>query len=629
MSLLQIPDEIIQHLLYYIPPEDNLSSFQFLSHRLRHLANESLLWRYHCQSSFTFWNPEHNFYRRLKGRASSTPWKKIFLIRKSRNAQVERLLVEILETKVGRLKRFEKVCKFGYDAKDFLLEQCNADETAEDVLARRSLAIEQWYNIQQASRDTSRHPANLSLERALGAFDLFVLHDQPGDLDDVSASYPCSGHTPVNDSIKIGLILDRLAADFRDTQPNIDGMSTRQKALELNRWLRWNNLTGLQHPERSYRNLRNCLIGQALRHEDHDSIPIISSAIFCCVAERLGLQAQCCAFPTHVHAMVFAENGKTLDSVPVTEDDAPLERMYLDPYGSSEEIPMADLRSMLAHFGWQTSTDKFLSPVSPVTIAMRTARNIRATASRVIEAREQADPDLTRLITGNDSSNIDAALYSALWASLLLTPVDSFEWDEALEPFLNRFAKSWHVDAWLVEKYIFPLYDRFGPLRERIMRNNPRRWDDPREVISLVDEFDEVPPPVFRRNSVRTQHVLYKIGQVFKHRRYGWIGAVNGWTDQGTRRLPMPHTVAIDETLDDNSDTELPNRLRPRNKTFYTCLRTTGPERHVVAEDNIVLIENPSEIPDSLLRQAGKFFKRFDAETCTFVSNVTEQYPDN
>jgi F-box protein 21 len=137
MSLLQIPDEIIQHLLYYISPEDNLCSFQFLSHRLRHLANEPLLWRYHCQNSFTFWNPEHNFYRRIRGRASSTPWKEIFLVRKSRNAQVERLLVEILETKVGRLKRFEKVCKLGYDAKDFLLEQCNADDSAEDVLARR------------------------------------------------------------------------------------------------------------------------------------------------------------------------------------------------------------------------------------------------------------------------------------------------------------------------------------------------------------------------------------------------------------------------------------------------------------------------------------------------------------
>ncbi|KAF9762511.1 hypothetical protein IL306_003393 [Fusarium sp. DS 682] len=303
--------------------------------------------------------------------------------------------------------------------------------------------------------------------------------------------------------------------------------------------------------------------------------------------------------------------------------------MYLDPYGSSEEIPLADLQATLSRFGWQSSTDTFLSPVNPVAIAMRTARNIRATAARVIGAHEQADPELTRLITGNDPSNMEASLYSALWASLLLTPVDSFAWDEVLEPFLNRFAKSWHVDAWLVEKYIFPLYDRFGPFRERFMRNNPRRWDDPHEVLGLVDEFDEVPPPVFHRKSARTQNVLYKIGQVFRHRRYGWIGAVNGWTDQGTRRLPMPHTVAIDETLDDNSDTELPNRVRPRNQTFYTCLRTIGPERHVVAEDNIVLIQDPSEVPESLFPQAGKFFKRFDAETCTFVSNITEQYPDD
>ncbi|KAF4335001.1 hypothetical protein FBEOM_11155 [Fusarium beomiforme] len=625
MFFSQIPDEIIQHLLYYIPPEDNLSNFQLVSRRLQHLADEPLLWKYHCQNNFRFWHPQHSLHRRLKGRASDTPWKKLFILRKSRNEQLKHLLNEILTTKVGRLKRYEKVCQLGYDAKDFLLEQCKADETSEDVLARRyyshslldsihrSIAIDEWHNIQLASSTHSGQPQTRSLERALGAFDLFVLHDQPGDLDDC---------------VKISDILDGLAAEFRQTQPNIDEMSTRQKALELNRWLRLNNLTGLRNPETSYRNLRNCLIGQALRHEDHDSIPIISSAIFCCLAQRLGVEAQCCAFPTHVHAIVLAEKGKTLDSIPITEDNAPPERMYLDPYGSSEEIPLADLQTLLSRFGWQSSTDTFLSPVSPVAIAMRTARNIRATAARVIGAHEQADPELTRLITGNDPSNMEASLYSALWASLLLTPVDSFAWDEVLEPFLNRFAKSWHVDAWLVEKYIFPLYDRFGPFRERFMRNNPRRWDDPHEVLGLVDEFDELPPPVFHRNSPSTQNVLYKIGQVFRHRRYGWIGAVNGWTDQGTRRLPTPHTVAIDETLDDNSDTELPNRVRPRNQTFYTCLRTIGPERHVVAEDNIVLIQDPSEVPESLFPQAGKFFKRFDATTCTFVSNITEQYPD-
>lgn len=349
-------------------------------------------------------------------------------------------------------------------------------------------------------------------------------------------------------------------------------MSTRQKALALNRWLRVNNLTGLKNPETSYRNLRNCLIGQALRHEDHDSIPIISSAIFCCVAERLGLQAQCCAFPTHVHAIVMAENGQTLDGTPTSESDGPSRRMYLDPYGSDGEIPASDLQSLLSRIGWQSGTDAFLDPVSPSSVATRTARNIRATAARVLEARDGVDLEVTQLITGKDSANMDAALYAALWASLLLTPVDVFEWDETLEPFLRLFAKSWNEDAWLVKKYLCPRYEQFVPFRNGFLWNDPNGWNDPNEILGLVNELDGVKPPVFHRNPERAQPVTYKIGQIFKHRRYGWIGAINGWTDQGTRRLPMPHTVAIDETLDDNSDTELPNLVRPRNQTFYTCL---------------------------------------------------------
>lgn len=137
MSFSQVPDEIIQHLLYYISPEDTLASFQLISHRLRRLANEPLLWRYHCQSNFKFWHPEHRFHQRLRDRAPATPWKKLFIIRKCRNAQINRLLDEILATKVGRLRRFEKVCRLGYDAKDFLLEQCDADDSIDDHLARR------------------------------------------------------------------------------------------------------------------------------------------------------------------------------------------------------------------------------------------------------------------------------------------------------------------------------------------------------------------------------------------------------------------------------------------------------------------------------------------------------------
>lgn len=137
MLLDQVPYEIIQHLLYYVSPEDNLASFQLLSHRLYRLANEPLLWKYHCRSSFRFWNPEHGFQRRLKQRASEADWKCLFIQRNTRNVQISHLLDEILATKAGRLMKFEQICRLGYDAKDFLLDQCHAEESAEDVLARR------------------------------------------------------------------------------------------------------------------------------------------------------------------------------------------------------------------------------------------------------------------------------------------------------------------------------------------------------------------------------------------------------------------------------------------------------------------------------------------------------------
>ena len=137
MHLEQLPDEIIQHLLYYVSPEDALCSFQLLNRRSKRLANEPLLWRYYCQTSFQFWDPANRFQCKLLCRASDVEWKHLYLLRKARNSQVSHLLDGILASKVGRLKRFEKICQFGYDAKDFLLTQCRADESLEDVLSRR------------------------------------------------------------------------------------------------------------------------------------------------------------------------------------------------------------------------------------------------------------------------------------------------------------------------------------------------------------------------------------------------------------------------------------------------------------------------------------------------------------
>lgn len=137
MSLEQVPDEIIQQLLYYISPEDNLQCFQLLSRRFHHLSNEGLLWRHHCRISFRYWLPDHQINNKLHLRVTDVDWKHLFLLRLHRNRLISKLLDGVLETKVGRLKKFESICRLGYDAKDFLLAQCRIGESAKDVLARR------------------------------------------------------------------------------------------------------------------------------------------------------------------------------------------------------------------------------------------------------------------------------------------------------------------------------------------------------------------------------------------------------------------------------------------------------------------------------------------------------------
>jgi F-box protein 21 len=46
-----------------------------------------------------------------------------------------------------------------------------------------------------------------------------------------------------------------------------------------------------------------------------------------------------------------------------------------------------------------------------------------------------------------------------------------------------------------------------------------------------------------------------------------------------------------------------------------------------VAEENVEIIT--PDVPVSLMNLAGRYFKRWDKQTHTFVSNVTDEYPDD
>ncbi len=376
-------------------------------------------------------------------------------------------------------------------------------------------------------------------------------------------------------------MLDGFAAQFRSDHPSLEEMNTRQKALALVRWVRAKNLVGMGNSTENYRNIRNCLIGQALWDPEHPSLPIISSAIYCCIAERIGVRAVCCAVPTHVHTAVLPSPGETLDGKPSSGvGDADGEKMLLDPYGSDDEVTMQHLRERLAAFGWSSSSEleMFLRPSPTTVIVARTAQNLKASW---LKARELGDvsaeaAEIKQLRSGDPDLNLESLLYGAMWAGLLVTPTSAEQWDERLESFLGRFVQGFSEDGWLVEQYLIPLYNAF--VASRPAGTFRFGWQDARATLDIVRNLDARLPTVSRRYTQEIcAKVRYRIGQVFQHKRYGYIGIINGWAPNDTHGLPMPHHMSMDETLDTGwgggEDAALNiTTSRPRRHTFYTCL---------------------------------------------------------
>ncbi|CCF33425.1 F-box domain-containing protein [Colletotrichum higginsianum] len=581
LSLDQIPEEILHQILHYISPEDNLLLVHLLSRRLNQLAQEPLLWRYYCMHAFKFWHPSHNFDEKLKEPASRVAWKDLFLFRKRRDAKVASLFNEVLATKYGRAKKFGEICSLGYDAKDFILSQVQTPDAADDVLARRyfgnailssvrrGVAIQIWDDLRSEEAFESRRPNQVPevvpgrLERALAAFDMFVIQDDIGDVDDVSQA------------------LDNLAAEFRDNHPHFDSLCIREQSLTLNRWLRSNNLTGMVDPETNYRNLRNCLIGHALRDEAHQSLPMVSAAIFCCIGERLGLNAHCCALPGHVLAMVFAAQDTTLDGSRVTDPLRPIERMYLDPYGGDDEFDKETLRDFIAQVGWHSLDVDTMAPAAVSTMIGRLAHNIRHT-NLFLTSQDVSVERLAGLGTGTALQNLELSVYAAAWATTLLDP-GAFV--DITSHFALRFNSLRFDDAWLVEK---------------IYVNRPQPHGDvflaapnPEYILRLIRRADEL-KPVLREPQTTTE---FKVGNVVRHGRYGFVGVViNG---------------------------EIP----PQGSDLYYRLLTPPSMQgtfSLVKASSLELVQDTEEAKAAIFPDTGLFFKRFDKERCIFIPSNNE-----
>lgn len=365
------------------------------------------------------------------------------------------------------------------------------------TLLQRSIAIAEWAKL--------RIGEPVSLERALGAFDLFIPEQKQGGLDEVSKKARMVHTLPLM-AVQMKMKLDEIASQFIADVPGIGQLTPREKALVTASYLRTNDLTGIE-PGREYHLLEHNFLGIALNDAGHNSLPLISAAIYCYIAQRLGLDARPCGFPFHVHVIVmpplgFDMDGNTLDGTGQGEP------MYMDPFRSQTETHVSNLQNQLALLGASNiEQSNFLGESRTSQIVLRCGKNILTSIQHMYR------------LPGTHSATLDStnAKYAALWSSMLLSdPNRQAEIRHYLPWLINLLATEFPLDVYLVEKYLTPLFNSM-PEHGHILKS-----------LHVMRTVDKIPKQV-RRRVPENKNVKYWVGQVFQHRRYYYRAIITGW----------------------------------------------------------------------------------------------------
>ncbi|KAL8771752.1 MAG: hypothetical protein Q9209_002943 [Squamulea sp. 1 TL-2023] len=588
LLLSDLPPEVLFQILLSVPPA-TIPTLQQVCRKFNSLS-QPLLWRHHCQTQFTYWSPEHDINAKYAQNTAEVDWKQLFRTRHLADRAISHELRGILASQTGRIERAQRILTHGYDAKDTLLRHLGVGDDADDVLARRyysdavlgavhrTRAIEEWVKLREGQP--------VSLERALAAFDQFVLHERKGDFEEVSKM-----------ELSISAHLDNIAQSIRLQHAEISEASPQKKAELIASYLLSQKLTGVEE-DSQYHNLQNSFIGLALQSNGRAALPLISVAIFCAVSKKLGLHAEPCGFPFHIYAIVMAPESQGVDGR-LVQDGSARQQLYLDPFRSNKIVEKSDLEAQLKAMGIASiEHEAHLSVASTVDMVRRTARNIVAAIQNTRHVYDVS----TSVETIFPES--DGALYSALWA-LLVLPEESaprLAGARYLPYMLDNVEKQFSMDVSLIERYAIPLFQ--GSHHQEQLRN----------TIRVMRRGDLMPKTIKPRDRESSQSVRFKVGQVFRHKRYSYQGVITGWDVECAAGETWMSQMGVDRLS------------RGRHQSFYHVLVEDKSVRYV-AEENID--DALLHVGTSLMSLAGRHFKRWDENSKMFISNIRDEYPDD
>lgn len=361
-------------------------------------------------------------------------------------------------------------------------------------------------------------------------------------------------------TLQVAARLDRLTQSILTEIPDITNQEPRQKALAIAAYMRQNNWTGVTDAEQYY-NLQNNFIGIALQNKDHPSLPLVSVAIYCCVAKRLGLDAQPCGLPFHVIAIIKPSTNRDLDGR-VTKNPSEAEPMYMDPFRSKYKIPVETLRTQLSELAVAPSDHAImLGASSTVDMVRRAAMNIIQSVYSEYQLGDHSALDPSSL-------DMDSAFYGALWALLLLPDGNRAEASAQrvryLPKIVEQLKKQFFMDVGLVEARILPLFHNHG------------QYGQLHHSIQATRDADTMPKPSNERTKETAARVRYHVGQVFKHKRYHYQAIIIGWDLECTATEDWISMMRVAELA------------RGRHQSFYQVLYVQSPDNFSRQELNFL-----------------------------------------
>lgn len=133
--LTELPDEVIQVILHYLPPSTT-AALQQTCRRFTNVANEPLLWKAYCQQGFRWWDKRHEIQAKLQD-ASFIDWKALFANRHSLSCATRSAINKIIAVEHGRHDSVKAILEAGYDAKDALFDMFWNASSSENHLAQK------------------------------------------------------------------------------------------------------------------------------------------------------------------------------------------------------------------------------------------------------------------------------------------------------------------------------------------------------------------------------------------------------------------------------------------------------------------------------------------------------------